>query len=114
NFSGYRNYPVEALDRVRFIKDAKGLGFSLREIKELLSLGVKSTKECGPVTHKAEVKLASMNEEIRRLQRLRRTLTRMIEDCGGSCSRCEKVSLTRASNGAVKLRGGSIAGHGGM
>ncbi len=85
SFSGYRNYSEDVLDRLRFIGDAKRLGFSLREIKELLSLGVKSTTECGPVTRKAEAKLTEMNEEISRLQRLRLTLRKMIEECGGEC-----------------------------
>jgi MerR family transcriptional regulator, copper efflux regulator len=74
------------LDRLRFITDAKRLGFSLKEIKELLSLGVKSTTECGPVTRKAETKLAAMNKEIARLQRLRLTLRKMVETCGGQCA----------------------------
>ena len=39
-FSGYRDYPEDVLDRLEFIKEAKGLGFTLREIKELLSMGV--------------------------------------------------------------------------
>src|SRR5271170_1074165 len=69
-FSGYRDYPEEVLGRLDFIKEAKRLGFSLREIKELLSEGVKSTRECGPVTHKAQQKLAEMEAEIERLQRL--------------------------------------------
>ncbi len=85
NFSGYRNYPEDVLDRLRFIGDAKRLGFTLKEIRELLSLGVKSTTECGPVTRKAEVKLAEMNEEMARLQRLRVTLRKMVEACGGEC-----------------------------
>ena len=42
NFSGYRIYADDVLERLRFIADAKALGFSLREIKELVSLGVKS------------------------------------------------------------------------
>lgn len=86
SFSGYRIYSEDILDRLRFIGDAKRLGFSLKEIKELLSLGVKSTAECGPVTRKAEAKLAEMNEEIARMQRLRLTLRRMIEECGGECT----------------------------
>jgi MerR family transcriptional regulator, copper efflux regulator len=85
SFSGYRNYSDDVLDRLRFIGDAKRLGFTLKEIKELLSQGVKSTNECGPVTKKAEVKLAAMNEEIVRLQRLRVTLRKMVEACGGEC-----------------------------
>src|SRR6202158_3923287 len=87
NLSGYRIYADDVLGRLRFIADAKALGFSLRKIKELVSLGVKSTAECGPVTRKAQAKLAGMNDEIRRLQRLRRTPGKMREDWGGSvCS----------------------------
>jgi MerR family copper efflux transcriptional regulator len=85
NFSGYRNFSDDVIDRLRFIGDAKRLGFTLKEIKELLSQGVKSTAECGPVTKKAEAKLAEMNEEIARLQGLRVTLRKMVEACGGQC-----------------------------
>ena len=99
NFSGYRNYSDEVLDRLRFIGDAKRLGFTLKEIKELLSEGVKSTNECGPVTRKAEAKLAEMNDEIARLQGLRVTLRKMVEACGGACvpsqaSRARKKELS--------------------
>jgi MerR family transcriptional regulator, copper efflux regulator len=86
SFSGYRNYSEDVLDRLRFIGDAKRLGFTLKEIRELLSLGVKSTAECGPVTRKAEAKLAEMNEEIARLQSLRVTLRKMVEACNGQCA----------------------------
>ena len=89
-FSGYRDYTHEVLDRIEFIKEAKGLGFTLREIKELLSKGVKSTRECGPVTHKAQAKLAEMDSEIARLQRLRRTLRKMVRDCDGTCMQSRK------------------------
>jgi MerR family transcriptional regulator, copper efflux regulator len=86
NFSGYRNYSDAVLDRLRFIGDAKRLGFTLKEVKELLSEGVKSTSECGPVTRKAEAKLVEMNAEIERLVGLRRTLRKMVEACGGNCA----------------------------
>jgi MerR family transcriptional regulator, copper efflux regulator len=95
-FSGYRNYSEDVLDQLRFIGDAKRLGFTLKEIRELLSLGVKSTAECGPVTRKAEAKLAVMNEEISRLLGLRRTLRKMVEACGGNCA------PMRASRGRKK------------
>ena len=94
DFSGYRNFSDDVLDRLRFIGDAKRLGFTLKEIKELLSQGVKSTAECGPVTRKAETKLAEMNEEIARLQGLRVTLRKMVEACGGECMP-PKVSRVR-------------------
>lgn len=81
--SGYRNYSDEDIDRLQFVKDAKGLGFSLREIRELLSMGVRSTHECGPLTRKAESKLEEMTTEIARLQRLQRALRKMVCDCQG-------------------------------
>jgi MerR family copper efflux transcriptional regulator len=92
-FSGYRDYSEEVLGRLEFIKEAKGLGFSLREIKELLSMGVKSTRECGPVTHKAQQKVAEMKAEIERLQRLRRTLRKLVRDCDGSCMQ-SRIGIT--------------------
>jgi MerR family copper efflux transcriptional regulator len=98
SLSGYRNYSEEVLERLRFIADAKRLGFTLKEISELLSMGVKSTSECGPVTRKAETKLMEMNEEIGRLQRLRLTLRKMIEECGGQCV------PTHASRGSYARR----------
>ncbi len=88
NFSGYREYPEAVLEHLRFIRDAKELGFTLREIRELLSMGVRSTRECGPVTRKAEARLAALDGELRRLRRMRRTLTRMVRDCGGACAQC--------------------------
>ena len=99
-FSGYRDYSEEVFDRLHFIKEAKGLGFSLREIKELLLLGVKSTRECGPVTRKAEAKLAEMESEIERLQRLRRTLRKMVKECDGRCVAPSAKCVTR-KNGRV-------------
>jgi DNA-binding transcriptional MerR regulator len=102
--SGYRVYSDGVLDQLRFIQDAKRLGFSLREVRELLSLGVKSTAECGPVTRKAEAKLAEMREEINRLQQLKRTLEKMVKDCGGcSSSHCARCRSTRALNGRLKI-----------
>jgi DNA-binding transcriptional MerR regulator len=96
-FSGYRDYPDDVLNRIEFIKEAKGLGFTLREIKELLSMGVKSTRECGPVTHKAQQKLAEMDSEIAKLTRLRKTLRKMVRDCDGSC--------LQSRNGASRKNG---------
>jgi MerR family copper efflux transcriptional regulator len=100
-FSGYRDYREDVLDRLGFIKEAKSLGFSLREIKELLSMGVKSTRECGPVTHKAQQKLAEMESEIERLQRLRRSLRKMVKDCDGQCLQSQNGRAAR-KNGRLQ------------
>ena len=47
--SGYRAYPAGTVDRVRFIKRAKELGFSLKEIKELMALRIAPGATCGQV-----------------------------------------------------------------
>jgi len=92
--SGYREYTDDVLARLEFIRDAKDLGFSLREIKELLSAGVKSTRECGPVTRKAEAKLAAMSLEIARLSRMRKMLAKIVADCTGACA-CVQCNAAR-------------------
>jgi DNA-binding transcriptional MerR regulator len=100
NFSGYREYPDSALAHLRFIRDAKELGFTLREIRELLAMGVRSTRECGPITRKAEARMAALSDEIRKLTRMRRTLARMIRECGGACTQCADCRAGRPCHGA--------------
>ena len=52
--SGYRQYPTEAVSRLHFIKKAKEVGFSLKEIKELLSLRLDETATCQDVRSRSE------------------------------------------------------------
>jgi Hg(II)-responsive transcriptional regulator len=80
--SGYRIYPPEAVQRIRFIKRAQALGFSLREIKELLALSVgRNLNRCSEVRRRAEEKLASAEEKIRALRALKRALQKLISSC---------------------------------
>jgi len=55
--SGYRQYPKDVVGRIRFIKRAKELGFSLKEISELLSLRVDPDTKCADVRKQTELKL---------------------------------------------------------
>ncbi|MDP6106829.1 MAG: heavy metal-responsive transcriptional regulator [Candidatus Brocadiia bacterium] len=61
--SGYRQYPQEAVLRLCFIRRAKQLGFSLREIKELLALRVGGSTSCSEVRQRAEAKIAVVEEK---------------------------------------------------
>ena len=54
--SGYRVYGDDALRRLRFIKNAQALGFTLREVKDLLNLRTSSVARCGAIQVKAQVK----------------------------------------------------------
>ena len=79
--SGYRLYGHEEERRLRFIKNAQALGFTLREIAELLALRVGSTARCGDVQKKARAKLVQVASKVDDLQVLARALNRLIRAC---------------------------------
>jgi MerR family copper efflux transcriptional regulator len=79
--SGYRAYPPATVARVRFIRTAKDLGFSLKEIGELLSLRVDPVGACTGIKTIAESKITDIEERIWRLQRMRRTLRKLVTAC---------------------------------
>ena len=79
--SGYRLYGPEEERRLRFIKNAQALGFTLREIDELLNLRVSSRARCGDVQRKAKEKLQCVEAKARDLRALARALERLIQTC---------------------------------
>ena len=79
--SGYRLYGPEEERRLRFIKNAQALGFTLQEIAELLNLRVSSRARCGDVQRKAKEKLQCVEAKARDLQFLARALARLIQTC---------------------------------
>jgi len=79
--SGYRQYKREAVDRLSFIQQAKDLGFSLKEIGELLS--IKSDAKCSAVKQLAQNKLDDVEDKIKMLQRMRKSLKKLINVCPG-------------------------------
>jgi MerR family transcriptional regulator, copper efflux regulator len=81
--SGYRQYPESVISRLRFIKRAKELGFSLREIKELLSLRVEPTTTCSDIRERAEAKITDIEGKIQSLERMKEVLTGLTASCGG-------------------------------
>jgi len=86
NSSGYREFPDETVKIVRFIKHAQGLGFSLKEIKELLSLSADKGSTCGDVKGTAERKLLEITGKIARLRSMQKVLNRLIKACPGKGS----------------------------
>jgi len=77
-FDGYRIYPEETVDRLRFIKRAKQLGFSLKEIAELLELG---NGHCEDIRLRAEEKRTQVEKQINDLKKLKMTLDTLINSC---------------------------------
>jgi MerR family mercuric resistance operon transcriptional regulator/MerR family gold-responsive transcriptional activator of gol and ges genes len=88
--SGYRLYGDDAVRRLRFIKNAQALGFTLREVADLLNLRVTSTARCGDVRREAQAKLQQVEAKMRDLRALVRALRGLIKDCraGQPTDRC--------------------------
>lgn len=81
--SGYRVYPVESVPRLRFIKGAQELGFTLEEIQELLALRVTEEVSKTQVRNRAQDKVAQIDTKINALQQMRDALSHLIEQCHG-------------------------------
>lgn len=81
--SGYRQYPAGAVARLRFIRQAKELGFTLSEIRELLALKVVPGKSCADVRARARSKIADIERRVAELTRMKRALTRLAAACSG-------------------------------
>lgn len=79
--SGFRTYTPDAVRWVHFIQRSKALGFSLREIKELLSLRVDSKSTCDEVKGRAEAKIADIEQKIGHLQEMKRALVKLTMAC---------------------------------
>src|SRR5712691_12677897 len=79
--AGYRQYTDDAVARLRFIKHAQELGFSLQEIQELLALRVRHGAACDVVERKTRQKIDVVQQRIRDLQRMKRTLDRLAAAC---------------------------------
>src|SRR5260370_38066609 len=86
SLSLYRRYPESTVRRVRFVRHAQTLGFSLREIRELLSLRAAPKARCADVKRRAHTKLRDNPEEIPAPPGLRRALKRLVSQCDGTLS----------------------------
>lgn len=82
--SGYRLYDTGVVARLQFVRRAKELGFTLNEIKELLALRVESTTSRQDVRARAKTKIEDIENKIRTLQRMKKALVRLVQEC------CEK------------------------
>ncbi len=81
--AGYRIYPVDAVRRLHFVKRAQELGFSLKEIKDLLGLRVSPGSTSADIRNRAEAKIADIDEKIRTLQAMKKSLTQITNSCSG-------------------------------
>lgn len=81
--SGYRAYAPDVVGRLKFIRRAKDLGFTLGEITELLALTSQAEQDMAGMKIAAQAKLGVVEDKIRELQRIRRGLKRLVAACPG-------------------------------
>lgn len=81
--SGYRSYDGGDLRRLRFIRRAKGLGFTLPEIRELLELSSRRDDDMAAMKAAAVEKIADVQARIAELERVRAGLSALIDSCPG-------------------------------
>jgi MerR family copper efflux transcriptional regulator len=81
--SGYREYDMGTVARLRFIRRAKELGFTLEEIRELLALSADRHGGVEGVRERAAARLHAIEERIAELQRVRDGLAELVEACPG-------------------------------
>jgi MerR family copper efflux transcriptional regulator len=79
--SGYRRYSELQLSRLRFIRRAQTLGFTLKDVRELL--GLSRQRDVARVKRAAEKKLAEVEQKILALQRIRSGLAELVTACPG-------------------------------
>ena len=83
NEAGYRQYTEDAVSRVRFIRRARELGFTLKEIAELLALRHDPSASKADIKQRAEAKIIVIKAKIRDLQRTKAVLVKLAAACSG-------------------------------
>ena len=85
----YRTYAAQDVDRLKFIRHARGLGFDIADIRSLLDLSEHPERDCCEVDQIATKHLNSVENKLRQLEQLRQELVRMLKQCrGGQVADC--------------------------
>lgn len=99
--SGWRQYPEGLVSRLRFIRRAQELGFSLKEIEELISLRLDPSADSAEVKARAEAKIDEIESKIRDLQGMKDALVRLSGACSGEGSIQECPILETLDGGTI-------------
>ena len=78
---GFRRYPDDVVMRIRFIRQAKKLGFSLQEISELLDLSLAPEQNCAQIRLRAEAKISVIGSKIEALDKIKKVLSQLVVAC---------------------------------
>lgn len=87
--SGYRVYPESTVDRLKFIKGAQVLGFTLEEIQDLLDMRLDTKANRADVRLQASEKIENIQEKIGALEQMKQALEHLVHQCHGDGSTAE-------------------------
>lgn len=88
----YRDYSQDDVDRLAFIRHARGLGFELADIRSLIGLAEHPERDCAEADAIASRHLDAVEAKMTQLERLRGELARMISQCrGGQVASCRII-----------------------
>lgn len=82
--NGYRSYPEQAVQQVRFIRHCRELGISLAEIEQIMMLSQQPEADCDEVNRILELHVAQVRSKIEALQTLEQQLLALQGQCGAS------------------------------
>ncbi len=103
--SGYRQYPEDIVARLKFIRRAKDLGFTLKEIDELLSLKLGANASCAHVKKQTETKIADVRMRINNLLRIQKKLEELVEACSGDDKPTSECPILGAFDEDMLMKG---------
>jgi len=87
--ANYRDYGLEEVRKLHFIRRARGLGFSMTRIRDLLDLADDRSRSCEAIDTLARAHLSEVDRKIADLEALRKELRRMLENCArGTVGTC--------------------------
>lgn len=86
--NGYRHYPKRSIKRINFIKWAQALGFTLKEVKELLAIEHSSSHACEEAFRLVEFKLGIIERKLRGLIQFKEALESIIQTCDTTGENC--------------------------
>ena len=87
--ANYRNYAPAHVERLNFVRHARGLGFDIVDIRSLLDLADQPDRDCAEADRIATGHFAAVERKIGKLEQLRKELASMIQQCrGGQISDC--------------------------
>jgi MerR family transcriptional regulator, copper efflux regulator len=105
--SGFRRYDEDTARRIRFIRQAQELGFTLAEVNQLLELRLDPRRSCADVKSEAELKIADIDEKIVALGLMRSALVEITRSCSGEGPTSECPILDSIETAATKSKRGN-------